>query len=168
MAITSTCRQREFNAKYGPTAASESAVVNWAKSKGFTVSNRYSNRLVVDLTGTAAQVQSALGVHMNNYTLHGNTYFSNDRDVTLPDSLKSIVSSVEGLNNINSLQSATSSPKPAAVYSAGPVSQLHTDVARQRLAGRAQGRAGEDRQRTRTSPGAATTRPTCTARRPMT
>jgi hypothetical protein len=120
----------EFNARYGPTAADESAVISWAKSHGIAVTKRYSNRLIVDLDGTASAISSALGVKLNNYTVNGKTFYSNDRDPALPSSLKSIVSSVDGLNNVAQLQSAsgTTDTSKMAPYSAGPVQQLHSAV----------------------------------------
>jgi hypothetical protein len=118
----------QWNARFAPTAASEAKVLSFAKSQGLTVTHRYPNRLLVDVEGTAAQLESAFHITLNNYSVNGKTFFSNASDPVLPDSLKSIVSSVDGLNNVDRVVSAsgTTDTTTMSPYSAGPVQQLHT------------------------------------------
>ena len=118
----------QWNARFAPTAASEAKVLSFAKSNGLTVTHRYANRLLVDVEGTAAQLESAFHITLNNYSVNGKTFFSNASDPVLPDSLKSIVSSVDGLDNVNRVESAsgTTDTTTMARYSAGPVQRLHT------------------------------------------
>ena len=59
----------QFNARFAPSAAAEASVVKWASANGLTVTQRYANRLVVDLDGSVAAINKALGVQINNYRL---------------------------------------------------------------------------------------------------
>jgi alpha-tubulin suppressor-like RCC1 family protein len=54
----------QFTAAYGPTTTDHQAVVSWAQSKGLTVEKTYSNRLQVNVTGTAAALEMAFQVNM--------------------------------------------------------------------------------------------------------
>jgi len=130
----------QWNAKFGPTASDEAKVLNWAKANGLKVSQRYSNRLLVDLDTTAAQLDAALHVTINNYTANGKSFYSNDKDPSLPSDISSVVSSVDGLNNAAELSTSFPSSGLAKTvpYSAGPVSSqglsVHRDGSKAKLA----------------------------------
>src|SRR5438270_5948773 len=47
----------EWNARFSPSKQNELAVVNWARSQGFTVTHRYPNRLLVDVEAPVAAIQ---------------------------------------------------------------------------------------------------------------
>jgi len=93
----------EWDARFAPSVEDEQAVVDWAKANGFTVTQRYSNRLIVDLEAPSATIEKAFGVTMNSYQLGGKTYFSNDRDPMIPASLSNTMQSVMGMNNLQVL-----------------------------------------------------------------
>jgi len=114
---------QEWNGRFSPSAADEQAVVDWATSQGFTVTQRYPNRLIVDVEAPVAQIQKALGVNINRYQLNGSTAFSNDRDPVIPASPSGIVMSVLGLNNMQVMHSHSSLVRQVACpdYSEGPV-----------------------------------------------
>jgi len=67
---------------------------------GLTVTQRYPNRLIVDVEGTAGTVEKAFGVTINNYKVGEEVDFSNDRDPVVPANLSSILHTVLGLNSI--------------------------------------------------------------------
>jgi len=90
----------EWNARFGPSAEDEQEVVDWAKSVGLTVTNRFANRLLVDVEAPAGVIEKAFGVIINNYQVGDEVDFSNDRDPVLPDSLTGIVYHVAGLNSV--------------------------------------------------------------------
>jgi subtilase family serine protease len=75
-------------------------VVNWAQSQGLAVTNRYANRLLVDVAAPAGVIEKVFGVTINNYQVGDEVDFSNDRDPVLPASLSGIVHTVLGLNSI--------------------------------------------------------------------
>jgi len=113
----------EWNKRFAPSKQDEQAVVDWAKSQGLTVTQRYANRLLVDVEGPVATIEQALGVKINNYQLGNKTFHSNDSDPVIPSHLTSIIHSVGGLNNLQLLRpSGKHVQEPTfPVYSPGPV-----------------------------------------------
>jgi len=116
----------EWNARFGPSEEDEQKVVDWAKSQGLTVTNRYNHRLIVDLEAPVGVIEKAFGVTINNYQVGDEVDFANDRDPVLPSSLAGIVYSVQGLNNIQ--RDHGSRPGSELVkgpdYAPGPVAAL--------------------------------------------
>lgn len=88
----------EWNARFAPTAADEQAVVDWAQTHGLTVTQRFPNRLAVDVEAPAGTIETAFGVVINNYQVGPDLLYSNDRDPILPNPA---IHSVLGLNSIN-------------------------------------------------------------------
>jgi Pro-kumamolisin, activation domain len=113
----------QWTAQFGPSAAAQQAVVSWARGAGLTVTKLYPNRLVVDLAGQVGAVEKALGVQINNYRLGATTFYANNHDPVLPKSLATIVESVEGLSDLQTMFPASpSASEPASpAYSPGPV-----------------------------------------------
>ncbi len=113
----------EWNARFAPSADDERTVVDWAQSQGLTITNRYPNRLVVDVEASSATIEKAFSVSINSYQLGTREFFSNDRDPVVPQGLGNIVEAIGGLNNLNVLQPANkNSIEPNfSTYTAGPV-----------------------------------------------
>lgn len=114
---------QQWNERFAPTATEEQAVVDWAKSQGFTITQRYPNRLIVDVEAPAATIEKALNLTLNSYLFEGYTYFANDREPTLPSNLAGVIRSVGGLHNFPYNQPAHAHTKepPGPVYVPGPV-----------------------------------------------
>ncbi len=117
---------KQWNARFGPTVEQEQAVVDWATSNGLTVTQRYPNRLVVDVEGTSATIEKAFGVQINSYQIGANAEFSNDREPIIPANLAGILGSVGGLNSIQRFHAPHEGTirEKSLDYSAGPVSAL--------------------------------------------
>jgi subtilase family serine protease len=113
----------EWNARFAPSVQDEQAVVDWAQTNGFTVTNRYSNRLLVDLEAPSSNIERAFNVRMNTYQLGTRTFFSNDREPTIPPNLIGIVHSIGGLNSLQTLRPASSHvvEPPFSAYAPGNV-----------------------------------------------
>lgn len=120
--------EEEWNQRFAPSAEDEQAVVAWAQSQGFTITQRYDNRLLVDVEAPSAVIEKALDVTMNSYQIGVDAYFSNDRDPSLPTHLIGVVHSVMGLNNIQRVHSFSKLPatirppdySPGPAYALGP------------------------------------------------
>jgi hypothetical protein len=56
--------QAQFTQQFGPDPADYDAVVRFAQAGGFTVGRTPANRLVVPISGTAAQVERAFNLKM--------------------------------------------------------------------------------------------------------
>jgi hypothetical protein len=115
----------EWRDRFAPSEDDEQAVVDWAQSQGLNVTQRYPNRLLVDVEAPASAIEKAFSVTINHYRLDNQIYFSNDHDPVLPSNLTSIVHSVAGLNSIEHARraSGTGPDIPGADYVAGPVIQ---------------------------------------------
>jgi hypothetical protein len=120
----------EWNARFAPSAEDEQKVVDWAESQGLTVTNRFANRLLVDLEAPVGVIEKVFNVTINNYQVDDEVDFSNDRDPAIPAHLSGIVSAVLGLNSIQRMRRVGSGSKlkgpdyvPGPVYSVGESSQ---------------------------------------------
>jgi subtilase family serine protease len=122
----------QFNNYYAPTAQQEETVVRSLVAAGFTVTQRYANKTLVDATAPSAAVEHffATEIHSVNQGKYGARY-TNVKPVTLPAALGSIVRdvSVNNLVVVRTLvdQEGTSNDRhlPNLV---GPRGKRHIDV----------------------------------------
>jgi subtilase family serine protease len=91
----------QFTQQFGPTKQDYQAVVKFARSKGFSVTNTPSNRLLVDINGTVAKINKAFHVAMTTYRhpTENRTFYSPDREPSLELSVP--VTHIAGLNNFS-------------------------------------------------------------------
>lgn len=89
----------QFTAQFSPTKKDYQSVAQFARSKGFTVTNSPANRLLVHINGTVAQVNKAFHVTMTNYRhpIENRNFYSPDRDPSLE--LVVPVMHIAGMNN---------------------------------------------------------------------
>jgi Pro-kumamolisin, activation domain/FG-GAP-like repeat/Bacterial Ig-like domain (group 3)/FG-GAP repeat len=91
----------QFTERFGPTVHDYQAAVAFAQANGFTVTGTPVNRLVVPISGTVDQINSAFHVRMNIYRhpTEDRTFYSPDREPSL--NLSVPVAHVAGLNNFH-------------------------------------------------------------------
>jgi hypothetical protein len=124
----------EFTAQFGPTAEDYQTVVNFAKANGFTVTDQPANRLIVLLSGTVAQINTAFHVQMNNYRhpTEDRIFYSPDREPSL--NLGVPVAHIVGLDNFSLPQPMVVQPQDsqpiANITGSGPggTSYLGSDM----------------------------------------
>ena len=81
-------RAAEFNSEFAPSQATVDAVRSWAKSNGLTVDSVSSNRLLVRLSGSSADVAGAFGTSLQRYRdASGSSYFTPSSTAKLPGSI---------------------------------------------------------------------------------
>lgn len=92
---------QQFTDEFGPTVEDYQAAIAYFRNNGFSIRNTSKNRLVLDVTGTAAQVEAALNVSMNVYRDPNGkrTFFSPDREPTL--NLGTQIRHIEGLDDFS-------------------------------------------------------------------
>jgi kumamolisin len=84
--------QQQFNNYYAPTAQQEQAVIGALESAGFTITQRYSNRTIVDATAPSRIVENFFKTQM--HTVSQGKYgerFANLAPASLPSSLAQYV-----------------------------------------------------------------------------
>src|SRR5580704_2098372 len=91
----------QFAERFAPTKRDYQAVVKFARSKGFTVTNEPTNRMLVHLDGTVSQVNKAFHVTMTNYRhpTENRGFYSPDREPSLE--LGVTVAQIAGMNNFS-------------------------------------------------------------------
>jgi pseudomonalisin len=90
----------QFASQFGPDPAAVAAVTGWATAAGLTVDAVAPNRLLVDVSGTAAQVGAAFGTALDEFSTPTLSYFSPTTTAALPAALAGTVVSVLGLSNL--------------------------------------------------------------------
>jgi subtilase family serine protease len=91
----------QFTEQFGPTKQDYQAVVKFARSKGFSVTDTPANRLLVHINGTVSQVNKAFHVAMTSYRhpTENRTFYSPDREPSIDLSVP--VTHIAGLNNFS-------------------------------------------------------------------
>jgi subtilase family serine protease len=108
----------DFASRFGPTEPEYQAVIQFAQDHGLTVVRRHRNRLVLDVTGNAADIERAFQVHFHTYRHpnEGRNFFAPDTAPTVPTNLP--VADIWGMSDY-------ALPKPQAVLTdAGKISPL--------------------------------------------
>ncbi|MEV8031696.1 S53 family peptidase [Streptomyces sp. NPDC086182] len=93
--------KHQFAARFGRTDAEVKHLKEYLRSQGVTVTAVHSGNLLVDASGTAAQLEKAFGTKLSTWkdASSGRSFYANDTAPTLPTAIASLVSDVAGLNN---------------------------------------------------------------------
>ena len=89
----------EFAASFGPSAEDYQSVIDFAKAHHLTVTQTHSNRTLVDVSGSVADIEKAFNIHMQRFQ-----HPKENRDFFAPDvepslELKTPVLAISGLDN---------------------------------------------------------------------
>jgi hypothetical protein len=89
----------EFTASFGPSAEDYQSVMDFAKAHHLTVTHTHSNRTLVDVSGSVADIEKAFNIHMQTFK-----HPKENRDFFAPDvepslNLKTPVLAISGLDN---------------------------------------------------------------------
>jgi kumamolisin len=91
---------QEFINRFGPTQADYDAVATYTSELGFQITQTYSNRTLLDVSASAAAVESAFKLQLQKYQApNGRQFYAPDNDPEVPDSIQSRVLGVIGLDN---------------------------------------------------------------------
>ncbi len=89
-----------FTARFAPSAAQVAIVTQFLKQQGLTVTGVTPSRLLVHVTATTAELESAFGVAINNYSYQGQKFFAASSDPSLPSNVGALVVSVLGMDDL--------------------------------------------------------------------
>lgn len=112
---------QQFTERFGPTQAEVAKVTAFLSAEGLRIAKVSGNRQVVDVEGTATQLESAFSTRIGNYTdsVSHRRYFANDDAPKIPADIAGLVTGIAGLDNHTVLKhNHTSRPKAAAPHDA--------------------------------------------------
>ena len=81
----------EFGKQYGPARQNIDAVVNWLRAHGFRIGTEYKSGMLIDFSGTAAQVRDAFHTAIHRYIVDGEEFTANAGDPAIPAELEPVV-----------------------------------------------------------------------------
>jgi hypothetical protein len=89
----------EFTARFGPSEQDYDAVKNFAQTNGLAIAATFGNRLLLDVTGPATNVEKAFHLTLLTYEhpTEARNFFAPDRDPSVPTNLP--IADVQGLDN---------------------------------------------------------------------
>lgn len=89
----------ELGQRFGPAESDLRTLVGWLEQHGFTVENLASARNLIEISGTAAQFQSAFRASLRRYAVNGRNYWANADIPSIPAALAPLVRGFASLNN---------------------------------------------------------------------
>lgn len=111
----------ELGQQYGPDAADIQRVTQWLQSSGLRVNGVSRSGLVIDFSGSAAQVTSAMHVALHTVIVNGKNHFANMQNPQVPAEFASLIVGVSSLNDFR--------PRPAHTgISAGRIDPISRAV----------------------------------------
>lgn len=90
---------KEFGERYGLAQRDLGKITGWLQSHGFEVNVVYPNRLLIDFSGTAAQVHEAFHTEIHHLEVNGEKHFANMSDPQIPAALAPAVAGVASLHD---------------------------------------------------------------------
>lgn len=91
---------QEFDDEYGPTAADQAAVVNFAKKHGFKIESAEPGSTDVRVSGTEANVEDAFNITLNDYKdAGGRTFFAPSGEPTVTLDVSNLIHGIIGIDN---------------------------------------------------------------------
>jgi hypothetical protein len=89
----------QFGQQFGPADADIQTITTWLQAQGFQIAHVSNGRTVIEFSGTAAQVQSALHTEIHKYMVDGADHWANASDPQIPTALVPAVAGVLTLHN---------------------------------------------------------------------
>jgi subtilase family serine protease len=94
---------QSFNQWFAPEQSTVNRVTAWLHQQGLHVGSVASNHLLIDASGSVAQVEQAFQVNISNYNKDGHIYYGPTGDPSLPAGISDAIQSVNGLDNMGTL-----------------------------------------------------------------
>ncbi len=110
----------QWEARFSPTPAQVAAVSAWATGAGLQVTGVSADRMDLDASGTAAQVERAFDTKLSLHTVDGRTLRLADADLSVPAALSGVVVGVTGVSQtMTTPDSTTDAPDGSAAVTDG-------------------------------------------------
>jgi Pro-kumamolisin, activation domain/Bacterial Ig-like domain (group 3) len=105
----------QFGQQFGPADADIQAVTSWLASYGFQSIKVSKGRTVIEFSGTASQVQTALHTPIHRYTVNGESHWANANEPQIPVALAPVISGFASLHNFPKKPASVRSGRTAAL-----------------------------------------------------
>src|SRR5215472_3469256 len=90
---------QQFGERFGVAKSDLYAIVSWLESHGFRVNVVYPSGMLIDFSGTAAQVRQAFQTEIHHLVVRGEKHVSNVSDPQIPAALVSVVAGIVSLHD---------------------------------------------------------------------
>ena len=110
----------QWEARFSPSAADVDQVKQFLTQSGFTVNGVSRDRMAIEASGTAAQVEQAFGTSLSMHQVDGQSLVLADQTLSVPSNIAGIVGGVSGVSDTLEKPDktvggpTTSTPTPAA------------------------------------------------------
>src|SRR5450755_2705472 len=105
----------QWESRFSPTARQVAEVSVFLSRSGFKLGQVSPDRMAIDASGTAAQIERAFSTSLSYHRVNGATLRLNDRALSVPADLAGIVAGVSGIDQTLARPfSTTDNPAPAA------------------------------------------------------
>ena len=105
----------QFGQQFGPADADIQAVTSWLASFGFQSIKVSKGRTVIEFSGTASQVETALHTPIHRYVVNGESHWANANDPQIPAALAPVVAGFVSLHNFPKKPASVRSGKMASL-----------------------------------------------------
>ena len=89
----------EIGERFGPAGSDIQAVTGWLSQHGFAVNTVYTNKMVIDFSGTAGQVGAAFHTEIHHLLVDGVDHYANTSDPQIPAALAPAVVGIVSLHD---------------------------------------------------------------------
>jgi subtilase family serine protease len=103
----------QIGANYGASDADLRVIHGWLEGHGFTVNQTYTNRMLIDFTGTTGQIRTAFHTEIHQLLVDGEKHMANMTDPEIPAALATAVKGVVSLNDFRPRKMMKRVAKPA-------------------------------------------------------
>jgi hypothetical protein len=89
----------EFGQQFGMSSADLDKVTGWLQQEGFTITSVAASKNAIGFSGNIAAVEAAFQTKIHNYSVNGETHFSNADQISVPSAFAGTVGGVRGLDD---------------------------------------------------------------------
>ena len=90
---------QELGERFGVAKSDLSGVTSWLESHGFSVNVIYPSGMLIDFSGTAAQVRRAFQTEIHHFVVKGEKHVANVSDPQIPAALAPVVAGIVSLHD---------------------------------------------------------------------
>lgn len=110
----------EFGRQFGADPRDVDTITSWLQSHGLRVNTVYPNGMLIDFSGTAAQVSRAFHTEIHSLDVGGVAHIANMSDPLIPEALAPAVAGVVSLHDFKPRRMTAKRARPHFTLNGGP------------------------------------------------